>query len=118
MITTIISILGIIVLVLCYLAVGAFLGSFAVDDPSTPIIVGYIVALFWPLCIIGLIAWTIVWEIIELIYKAFLIFICGIWIERDVSGNKKVRKMKDAVYIRYSYGTSIDFKSDITIKTI
>ena len=113
MITTILGIVVIIVLVLGYLSIGAFLGSFAVDDPSTPIIFGYLVALFWPLWIIGLVAWAVIWGVIRIIYKAFLIFICGIWIERDISGNKRVRKMKDAVYIRYSYGTFIDFKPDI-----
>lgn len=67
MITTIISILGIIVLVLCYLAVGTFLGSFAVDDPSTPIIFGYLVALFWPIFIAFILVCAIIKGIVSFI---------------------------------------------------
>ena len=55
MITTILGVIGAIllgiVLLRGYFMIGMFLGSFAMDDPSTPIIFGYLVALFWPIFI-------------------------------------------------------------------
>lgn len=67
MITTILGIVVIIVLVLGYLSIGAFLGSFAVDDPSTPIIFGYLVALFWPIFIAFILVYAIIMGIVSII---------------------------------------------------
>lgn len=111
--TIIAWIFGIIVLTICYFSVGAFLGSLAVDDPNTPELYGYIVACFWPVCCIGLIIWVIVWGSILFLYKTGLALFCGIRIERDSQGNKRVRKLKDQVFIRRPYGTFVEYKPDI-----
>lgn len=67
MITTILGIIGIIILALGYLGIGAFLGSFAVDDPNTPVIFGYLVALFWPIFIALILVCAIVMGIVSFI---------------------------------------------------
>ena len=70
MITTILGIIGAILLGIVlfrgYFIIGMFLGSFAVDDPSTPIIFGYLVALFWPVFITLILICAIIMGIVSL----------------------------------------------------
>lgn len=71
MITTILGIIGAILLGIVlfrgYFMIGMFLGSFAVDDPSTPIIFGYLVALFWPIFIALILVYAIIMGIVSII---------------------------------------------------
>lgn len=71
MITTILGIIGAILLgivLFCgYFTIGLFLGSFTVDDPSTPIIFGYLVALFWPIFIALILVCAIIMGIVSFI---------------------------------------------------
>ena len=71
MITTILGIIGAILLGIVlfrgYFMIGMFLGSFVVDDPSTPIIFGYLVALFWPIFIALILVCVIIMGIISFI---------------------------------------------------
>ena len=71
MITTILGIIGTILLGIVlfrgYFMIGMFLGSFVVDDPSTPIIFGYLVALFWPIFIALILVCVIIMGIISFI---------------------------------------------------
>ena len=71
MITTILEIIGAILLgivLFCgYFTIGLFLGSFTVDDPSTPIIFGYLVALFWPIFIALILVCAIIMGIVSFI---------------------------------------------------
>ena len=117
MITTTLGIIGAILLAIIilrgYFLIGMFLGSFAVDAPSTPVIVGYLVAVFWPVFLVGLIIGSILWGIAKFLCKFFFALFLGLYIEQDVSGKWIIRKLKDAVYIKYSYGTYMEFKSDI-----
>ena len=71
MITTILGIIGAILLGIIlfrgYFMIGMFLGSFVVDDPSTPIIFGYLVALFWPIFIALILVCAIIMGIVSFI---------------------------------------------------
>ena len=71
MITTILGIIGAILLGIVlfrgYFMIGMLLGSFVVDDPSTPIIFGYLVALFWPIFIALILVCVIIMGIISFI---------------------------------------------------
>lgn len=71
MITTTLGIIGAILLAIIilrgYFMIGMFLGSFAVDDPSTPIIFGYLVALFWPIFIALILVCAIIMGIVSFI---------------------------------------------------
>lgn len=71
MITTILGVIGAILLGIVlfrgYFMIGMFLGSFAADDPSTPIIFGYLVALFWPIFIALILVCVIIMGIISFI---------------------------------------------------
>ena len=71
MITTILGIIGAILLGIVlfrgYFMIGMFLGSFVVDDPSTSIIFGYLVALFWPIFIALILVCVIIMGIISFI---------------------------------------------------
>lgn len=71
MITTTLGIIGAILLAIIilrgYFMIGMFLGSFAVDDPSTPIILGYLVALFWPIFIALILVCAIIMGIVSFI---------------------------------------------------
>lgn len=71
MITTILGIIGAILLAIIilrgYFLIGMFLGSFAVDAPSTPVIFGYLVALFWPIFIALILVCAIIMGIVSFI---------------------------------------------------
>ena len=71
MITTIFGIIGAILLGIVlfrgYFMIGMFLGSFAVDDPNTPIIFGYLVVLLWPIFITLILVCAIIMGIVSFI---------------------------------------------------
>ena len=70
-VTTILGIIGAILLAFVilrgYFMIGLFLGSFIVDDPGTPIIFGYLVALFWPIFIALILVCAIIMGIVSFI---------------------------------------------------
>jgi len=71
MITTILGVIGAILLGVVlfrgYFMIGMFLGSFAVDDPATPMWVGYLVAFTWPIFIALILVCAIIMGIVSFI---------------------------------------------------
>lgn len=114
MITTIVTIIVIIAIVIGYLEIGLFLGCFAMDDPATPMWVGYLVAFTWPVLLPTFFVGSILWAILKMIGKFILFVFFSRYIDIDpATGKRRILHTKDIVRWKENGKTYCDFKQRI-----